>query len=83
MNTLSSYGTPKLLCSVEGEAGAARLLEKLRSGQLKKEMRPNMYPRYTGDLEERDYLSYCKFLSSINGKIVLNRLEEQDGRDDI
>lgn len=83
MNTLSSYGTQKLLCSAEGEAGAARLLEKLRSGQLKKEMRPNMYPRYTGDLEERDYLSYCKFLSSVNGKIVLNRLEEQDGRDDI
>lgn len=83
MKTLSSYGAPKLLCSAEGEAGATHLLEKLRNGQLEKEMRPNMYPRYTGDLEERDYISYCKFLSSINGKTVLNRLEEQDGRDDI
>lgn len=82
MKKLNSYGSKRLLCSAEGEAGAVRLLEKLRSGALELEIHPNMYPRYTGELEERDYLSYCKFLSSVNGKKVLDRLEEQDGRYD-
>ena len=81
MNPAPYYNVNKLLCSSEGEAGAARLLEKLRNGELEKEVRPNNYPRYTGALEEKDYLSYCRFLGSINGKRVLSRLEAQDGRD--
>lgn len=81
MKLIPSYNAKKLLCSAEGEAGAVRLLEKLQNGELEKEVRPNNYPRYTGELEERDYLSYCRFLGSINGKRVLSRLEAQDGRD--
>lgn len=30
------YNVNKLLCSPEGEAGAVRLIEKLRNGELKK-----------------------------------------------
>lgn len=81
MKLITSYNAKKLLCSAESEAGAIRLLEKLRNGELEKEVRPNDYPRYTGELEENDYLSYCRFLGSINGKRVLSRLEAQDGRD--
>lgn len=81
MKLIPSYHAMKLLCSAEGEAGAVRLLEKLRNGELEKEVRPNTYPRYTGELEEEDYLSYCRFLGSVNGKRVLSRLEEQDGRE--
>ena len=32
------YNVNKLLCSSEGEAGAARLLEKLRNGELEKRL---------------------------------------------
>lgn len=81
MNVMPPYRVKRLLCSAEGEAGANRLLERLKTGELKKEVRPNDYPRYTGELEEEDYLSYCRFLGSVNGKRVLGRLEDQDGRD--
>ena len=70
----------KLLSSEEGEAGANRLLERLRSGSLKLEVRPNNYPKYAGQLEEEDYISYCSFLSSANGKKLLRILEGQDDR---
>lgn len=80
MKLMPSYNAKRLLCSAEGEAGANRLLEKLKNGELKKEVRPNDYPRYTGKLEEEDHLSYCRFLGSVNGKRVLGRLEDQDGR---
>lgn len=81
MKSMPFYNTKRLLSSAEGEAGARRLLENLKKGELRKEVRPNYYPRYTGKLEEEDYLSYCKFLGSVNGKRVLGRLEDQDGRD--
>lgn len=73
------YKVLKLLCSVEAEAGAARLLERIRTGSLGLDVLPNSYPRYAGQLEEEDYLSYCRFLASSNGKKLLNRLEVQDG----
>lgn len=80
MKRMPSYNIKKLLCSAEGEAGVIRLLDKLRSRELEKEVQSNSYFCYTGELEEGDYLSYCRFLASINGKRVLRRLEDQDGK---
>lgn len=75
MNNTPFYKVPKLLCSVQAEGGANRLLKRIRSGNLELEVLPNNYPRYTGQLEEEDYISYCRFLTSSNGKKVLGILE--------
>lgn len=75
------YKVSKLLCSKEGERGAVRLLERIHTGSLGLEILPNNYPRYTGQLEEEDYISYFRFIMSSNGKKLINVLEEQDARE--
>lgn len=79
MNTNSFRGI-KILCSVEAEIGAKRLLKKIKNGDLGMDILPNRYPRFSGELEEKDYVSYCHFLESSNGKKVLKLLEEEDAR---
>ena len=74
------YKIPKLLSSTAAEAGADRLLLRVQTGNLKLDVLPNSYPRYTGQLEEEDYVSYCRFLASSNGKKLLKVLEVQDAR---
>lgn len=78
MNLSSFFGNTKLLCSIEAEAGAKRLLKKIRNDDLEMDILPNRYPRFSGELEEKDYVSYCRFLASSNGKKVLKMLEEED-----
>lgn len=80
MSNRPFYKVPKLLSSVAAEAGADRLLLRLQTGSLKLDVLPNSYPRYTGQLEEEDYVSYCRFLTSSNGKKLLKVLEVQDAR---
>lgn len=80
MSNRPFYKIPKLLSSTAAEAGADRLLLRLQTGSLKLDVLPNSYPRYTGQLEEEDYVSYCRFLASSNGKKLLKALEEQDAR---
>lgn len=75
------YKLAKLTCSVQSEQGADRLLERLRSGQLRMDVLPNSYPRFSGQLEEEDFIAYCRFLESLNGQKLLDRLEKADGRD--
>ena len=58
--------------------GAQHLLEKVHDGALVMEVLPNNYGRFTGDLEENNYISFCQFLKSSNGKKVLTMLEEAD-----
>ena len=74
----SYWGNVKILCSVQAEEGAARLIENIRNGDLPMDILPNRYDRFSGKLEEEDYVSYCRFLESSNGKKVLNMLEEED-----
>lgn len=71
-------GKSKMLNSVEAEKGAVRLLERIDDGTLAMEVLPNTSVQFTGELEEKDYVSYCGFLSSANGKRVLQMLEESD-----
>lgn len=74
------FGTKKILNSIEAEQGAERFLSRLKEGKLQMDILPNTYERFSGGLEERDYVSYCDFLSSFNGKKVLSMLEEEDAR---
>jgi hypothetical protein len=41
---------------------------------------PNSYAQFTGELEENDYLSYCRFMESAKGLKVIQLLEEEDER---
>ena len=41
---------------------------------------PGSCPRGTEQFEEKDYVSYCRFLSSSNGRKLLRTLEAQDDR---
>lgn len=76
---MSIYKVPRLLTSPRGESGADHLLARLSSGALQMDILPNSYPRYTGQLEEEDYLSYSRFLRAANGQRLLAKLEENDG----
>lgn len=81
MNTF--FGNTKILSSVEAEAGAKDLMDKIRDKDLTMDILPNQYARFSGELEEQDYISYCHFLESSNGKKVLQMLEEEDARNAI
>lgn len=66
--------------SVEAERGAERLVERLENGKMGMEVMPNVFKQFTGELEERDFQSYCRFLESANGYKVIQMLEEEDAR---
>lgn len=81
MSKMSFYKLPNILSSAEGEAGADRLLVRIKNNDLGVDILPNTYPKYTGQLEEEDYLSYCRFLGCVNGKKLRRVLEVQDARE--
>lgn len=72
------YGNIKLLCSKEAEDGAERLIEKIENGNLGMDILPNRYEKFSGELEEKDYIAYCRFMESSNGRKVLEMLEVED-----
>lgn len=74
-------GNRKLLCSDRAESGAKRLVKNLENGSLQMDILPNRYERFSEELEEEDYVSYCRFLRSSNGKKILNMLEKEDAGD--
>lgn len=78
MNMESFYGKPKILSSAAAQEGAKRLIDKLKSSALQMDVLPNQYAQFSGELEEQDYISYCRFLESSNGEKVLRMLEEED-----
>lgn len=80
MNMNSYYGKAGILHSPKAEDGARKLFTKLENDAIKMDILPNQYSRFTGDLEEADYISYGRFLKSVNGQKVLKMLEEQNAR---
>ncbi len=83
MNENISFGKTRLLCSQKAEEGAERLIDRIERGQLLMDIMPNQYARFSGELEEQNYVSYCRFLHSFNGKKILSMLEEEDARNSI
>lgn len=76
INGINFIQKTKMLHPEEAQAGAARLLERTANGDMGMEILPNSYAQFTGELEEKDYISYCEFLSSANGRKVIDLLEE-------
>lgn len=74
-------GKTKLVLSVEAEAGASHLLERIENEDMGMEVLPNKYVQFSGEVEEKDYVSYCGFLNSASGKKVVQILEEDDERE--
>lgn len=75
------FAEAKILHSVKAEQGAERLLEKIESEEMAMEVLANASEQFSGEREEKDYISYCQFLESVNGKKVLQMLEEEDARE--
>lgn len=71
----------KLVLSVEAETGANRLLERIENEEMGMEVLPDKFVPFSGELEEKDYVSYCGFLHSVSGKKVIRILEECDERE--
>lgn len=78
MDMKSYYGKAGILHSSQAEAGAQNLLQKIEDSILKMDILPNQYEQFTGALEEADYISYGRFIQSVNGQKVLKMLEEED-----
>lgn len=72
------FAETRMLNSVKAEQGAARLLERIENEDMKMEILPDNSVQFTGTLEEKDYISYCRFLESSNGKKILQMLEDCD-----
>lgn len=69
-------GLGGLLVSEEAERSADELVEKIHMGDIRMEILPNTYQVYSGELEEENYLSFCRFLKSHNGQAVIQRIEQ-------
>lgn len=78
MNMSSYYGTKGIMHSSGAEEGARMLLENIENDDLKMDILPNQYARFTGELEETDYITFGRFLQSVNGQKVLKMLEEDN-----
>ncbi|MCD8221904.1 MAG: hypothetical protein LUD07_06900 [Clostridiales bacterium] len=78
---LGSAQREKLFHSREAVDGARRLMERIEIDDMAMEILPNNFTQFTGELEENEYLSYCRFLSSANGQKVIQMLEVLDERE--
>lgn len=72
------WGNSKIMCSAKAEEGAVRLIEHVQDRTLPMDILPNRYDKFSGKLEQEDYVSYCRFLESMNGRKILDMLEEED-----
>lgn len=77
----SLFAEARVLNSVKAEQGALRLLELIESEKIFMEVLPSENEQFSGEREERDYVSYCQFLESVNGKKVIQMLEEEDAKE--
>ena len=77
---MTSFWNNRFLNSEEAELGAERMFQQVRNKKLRMDILPNSYKRYSGELEENDYISYCNFLQSSNGRKLLKNLEEENAR---
>ena len=67
-----------ILHSSNAREGAERLGNKLINHELMMDILPNSHKLYNSEFEQGNFVSYCKFLKSRNGRIVLDMLDKED-----
>lgn len=72
------FGEKRLVLSEGAVKGGENLLVRIQSEDLRMEILPNNYSQFTGELEERNFLSFTRFVNSVYGKRLIKHLEEQD-----
>lgn len=73
---LRQYYLRKVNITSNVQNDAEQLVSKMKNNILKMDTLPNSYEDFTGRLELDDYLSFCQFLESRKGKIILEALED-------
>ena len=63
-----------MILSKNAQDGAERLIAKLENQELKMDSIPNSMERYD---EQKDYVSFCRFLKSRNGRIVSDSIDKK------
>lgn len=78
----SFFGSSSLLKSEAATSGAESFIEDIRSDKLRMDILPNSYEQYNGQLEEENYISFCNFIKSRNGKMIIAMLDAEDEQGD-
>ena len=69
---------PKITHSLDARSGADALRRRLESGDMGMEVLRNTFAQFSGELEEKDFVSYSDFMTSSKGKRLVHVLEEWD-----
>ncbi|MCL2147474.1 MAG: hypothetical protein FWH52_06675 [Synergistaceae bacterium] len=62
--------------SAEAITGAEELLAQIKNGSIEADLLRNSFKEFSGELEQDDFLSFCRFIRSHNGKLVFSALED-------
>jgi len=73
---LKSFYQNRIYTSENAKQGARELIYKMKNNILELEVLPNSFDDYTGELETENYLSFCQFVDSRKGKLVLSKLND-------
>ena len=74
---LRQYYLRNVNISNKVQEAAENLVDKMKNNDVKMDVLPNSYDNFTGRMELDDYLSFCEFLESRRGKVILELVEEQ------
>ena len=73
---LKSYYNRNVIISCVAQKDAERLIDKMRNNYITMDILPNSYENFTGRLELDDFLSFCQFLETRQGRIILEFMED-------
>lgn len=73
---LKQYYTRNVNISHAVQRDAEQLIDKMKNNYIEMETLPNSYENFTGRLELEDFLSFCQFLESRQGKTILELVED-------
>ena len=73
---LKHYYNRNVNISYEVQKDAEQLVDRMKNNYVIMDTLPNSYENYTGRLELEDFLSFCQFLESRQGKKVLELVDD-------
>lgn len=73
---LKRYYNRNVNISYAVQKDAEQLIDKMKNNYITMDTLPNSYENFTGPLELDDFLSFCQFLESRQGKIILELVDD-------